>query len=106
MPRANSQLASDEPGRRLRLCSHAYVRKALREALPGVRVSQDAVEAAAVELDRAFEALVRRARQRYDHELEARRVHGQYPRGWLRDYHLTEQFLPPEPNLNASPEIA
>lgn len=100
-------LAPDEPGRRLRLASHAYIRLALRTAMPGVRVSQEAVEATAKELETHLEVLIARARGRYDRELRARRVHGLYPRGWLRGYHIEENFLPmpPEEVPDASPEI-
>lgn len=100
-------LAHDEPGRRLRLNSLAYIRLALRAALPGVRVSQEAVEATAKELEGHLTVLIARARERYDRELLARRVHDIYPRGWLRGYHVEENFLPkpPEEALDDSPEI-
>lgn len=100
-------LAPDDPGRRLRLASHAYIRLALRAAMPGVRVSQEAVEATAKELEAHLTVLIARARERYDRELLARRVHGLYPRGWLRGYHVEENMLPlpPEEITDASPEI-
>lgn len=85
---ANGALGPHDPGRRLRLVSHAYIRKELREALPGVRVTRGAVEAAVAELESRFAELKRDAVARYEREHAARRVHGVYPRGWLRDDHV------------------
>lgn len=95
-----ADLGAHEPGRRFRLASNAYIRAALREAFPGVRVSQEAVETAAAELEAHLDLMIDRGRERYDREIVARRVHGVYPRGWLRGDHVCpERFGMATPNV-------
>lgn len=89
------------------LVSHAHVREKLREAVTGARVTTEAVETVARELDQIFERIVERASERYNEERCLRQVHGVHPSGYIRVDHVQADRTVAEEarDARASPEI-
>lgn len=64
------------------------MRSRLREATGAKEVSSAAIEALVVELEALFMEALARTQSRYRHEMEARHVHGLYPRPIIRPDHV------------------
>lgn len=93
----------------MRLVYLAHVREKLREATDA-RVTEPALLAAVDELERAFDALLKRVAKRYEREREAAIIQGLYPRRLLREDHIREgsrnSQVPPTPGERGSDQRA